>query len=418
MEGVSLLTLFIILVLLVLVSAFFSGSEIGMMSINRYRLRHMAKNHNKGAVRVERLLKEPDKLLGIILIGNTLANIVASAIATIIGQRLSGDTGVAIATGLLTLVILIFAEMTPKTLAAIYPEKVAFAVSIILNGLLRIFSPLILMISFMSNGILRLLGIHLSREKKESLSDEELRTVVNEAGELISTKHKSMLLSILDLEKVTVNDIMVPRTEIVGINLSESFEEILDQLETAQHTRLPVYEGGIDKVKGVIHIRSILNLFAEEKFDIKHLLSLIEKPYFVLEGTGLYQQLIQFQKEKKRSCFIVDEYGDIQGLVTLEDILEEIVGEFTTDMASVSKDVLKEGPGVYVVDASATIRELNRVMGWTLPAVGPKTLNGLITEILGFIPPPDCCLKVGDYPIEILQVKDNMVKTVRIRVSE
>lgn len=390
-----------------------------MMSLNRYRLRHLVKKKNKRAERVDRLLSKPDKLLGVILIGNTVANIIASAIATILGQRLYGDTGMAVATVILTLFILIFAEMAPKTIAALYPQKVAFFVSLFLKGLLYVFSPIVWFLTVIANSVVRLFGIDPSSHKKEHLTHDELRTVVHESGSLVSSKHKSMLVSILDLENVTVEDIMVPRTEIVGIDLSDEWDAILERLETAQHTRLPLFEGDVEHVIGMIHIRSILNLLVDEKLDKAHLKALAEKPYFILEGTGLYQQLLHFQREKKRSCFVVDEYGDLQGLVTLEDILEEIVGEFTTDMASMIKEVSKEKEGVYLVDAGANIRELNRAMNWTLPLAGhSKTLNGLITETLGFIPPANSSLKLGGYAVEILQVKDNMVKTVRVSLSQ
>lgn len=415
MHGASIVELTIVLLVLVLISAFFSGSEIGMMSFNKYRLNHLVKKNHKNAKRIKRLLDKPDRLLGVILIGNTLANIIASAVATVIGQRMYGDTGMAVATGILTFVILIFSEMMPKTLAALYPEKIAFRVALILQVLLKLLSPVIALTNFFSNGILRLFGVQVMAQAREKLSRDELKSVLNEAGSFISSKHKSMFLSLIDIENVTVNDIMVPRGEIVGIDLADPWEDILEQLETAQHTRLVVYTASLEHIEGMVHIRSILNLMAEDKLTKDNLYGVIEKPYFILQDTDLYKQLILFQQEKKRSGLVVDEYGDIQGLVTLEDILEEIVGEFTTDMASVSKNVIEEDEGVYFIDASITIRELNRTLGWELPMTGPKTLNGVITEILGSIPPPGCCLKLNGCACEILQVKDNMIKTVRIQ---
>lgn len=387
-----------------------------MMSINRYRLKHLSKK-NKQAKRVLELLKKPDRLLGIILIGNTIANILASSIATIIGQRLYGTTGMAIATGLLTFVILIFAEMTPKTLAAIYPEKVAFPVSLLLTVLSKILSPLISFTNGLSNTLLNLFGVNTNQEDKESLSNEELKTIVNESNTFSSSKQKNMLLSLLDLEKTTVNDIMVPNSEIIGIDISDPWDEVIEQLETAQHTRLAVFDGELDNLKGLIHIRNILNLMAEDKLSIDNLLANVEAPYFVIEGTGLYQQLVKFQQEKRRSGYIIDEYGDIQGLITLEDILEEIVGEFTTDIAALNKNIIKESHNSYIINASATIRELNKEFNWTLNIDGPKTLNGFITELLGIIPPAGCCLKINSHPCEILQVKDNAIKTVRISIK-
>lgn len=413
MDDIDLSSLFLALFFLILVSAFFSCSEIGMMSINRYRLKHMAQK-NKKAKRVQSLLKAPDKLLGVILIGNTLANIIASSIATIIGQRLYGAPGMAIATGALTFVILIFAEMTPKTLAAINPERIALPTSLPLKWLLSLFSPLISLTSYLTNALLRCFGIKVEKAKKEIISAEELKTVVREAGVFSSHEQKYMLISLLELETVTVNDIMIPRTDVVGIDISDPWDEILEQLETAQHTRLPVFDGELEHLKGHIHLRSVLNLMANEALTLESLLENIEPPYFIIEDTPLFQQLTKFQKDKKRSGFIIDEYGDILGLTTLEDILEEIVGEFTTDISSMSKNIIEEEEGFYLIDGSATIRELNKDFRWLLPLDGPKTLNGLITEMLGFIPPPDCSLKINNTPCEILQVKDNMVKTVRL----
>lgn len=387
-----------------------------MMSINRYRLKHLAKK-NKQAKRAEELLKKPDRLLGIILIGNTFANILASSIATLIGQRLYGTTGMAIATGILTFVILIFAEMTPKTLAALYPEKVAFPVSLLLTVLSKLLSPLITFTNAISNRLLIIGGVNVNQKNKERLSGEELRTVVNESGAFASNKQKNMLLGLLDLEKTTVNDIMVPASEVIGIDLSDPWDEIIEQLETAQYTRLAVFENTLENLKGHIHIRSILNLMAENKLSFDNFILHIEEPYFVIEGTGLYQQLVKFQKAKKRSGYIIDEYGDIQGLITLEDILEEIIGEFTTDISTLNKNIIKENDTTYLINASATIRELNKVLNWGLSLKGPKTLNGLITEQLGFIPPAECCLKINEHACEILQVKDNTIKTVRLTLS-
>jgi Mg2+/Co2+ transporter CorB len=405
-----------ILIALVLVSAFFSGSEIGMMSLNPYRLRHLVKKKNKQAMRVNTLLSRPERLLGVILIGNTFANIIASAVATILGQRLLGNLGVIIATTSLTFAILIFSEMAPKTFAALYPQKIAFAVSLPLQILLKLFSPLVKFTNVLANGLLRLFGIQQLDKQKEVLSGDELRTVLHETGSLIPDSHKKMLVSILDLEKATVEDIMVPRNEIIGIDLTQSWDEILEQLETAQHTRLPLYNESIENIQGIIHLRQILNLLVDKRLDQERLLEMADKAYFIAEGTPLSDQLLRFQKEKKRSGLVVDEYGDIQGLVTLEDILEEIVGEFTTDMASVSKEVTVLEEGVFLINGSASIRELNRAMGWNLPTIGPRTLSGLITEHLGHIPPADCSVKINGYFIEILKVSSNKVLAVKLRL--
>ncbi|WP_298627466.1 HlyC/CorC family transporter [uncultured Legionella sp.] len=407
-------SLLIMLLSLILLSAFFSAAEIGIMSINRYKLRYLVKKNNVQAIRVNRMLARPDRLLSVVLIGNTLANIVASTIATLIGQRYYDDLGVAIATILLTLIILVLSEMTPKTLAAIYPQQVAFASSFPLSVLQWVFAPLVKIISFFSNGILRLFGISINRIQKEALTGEELRSVVHEAGGLLPVEHKSMLISLLDLEQATVEDIMVPKAEIVGIDLEQPWLQLLEQLETAQHTRLPIYRGSIDNLVGMIHARNVLNLALENKLNINSLLNTADAPYFIPEATPLNIQILNFRKMKRRSCFVVDEYGDILGLVTMEDILEEIVGEFTTDIADLSRDILPQEDGSVIVDASLTLRHLNRMMGWNLPSIGPRTLSGLIIEFLGYIPPAESCLTIENYRIEILRVSDNTIKGVKM----
>ena len=409
-----LFTLLIVLVLLILFSGFFSGAEIGMMSLNRYRLRHLVKKRHKQAMRVNQLLTHPDRVLSVVLIGNTFANIVASMVATLIGQHIYGEVGVLIATGILTLAILIFSEMTPKTLAAIHPQQVAFVCSLPLQFLQLLFAPLVFLITWVANGILKLSGVSIDQAHKDVLSGEELRSVVHEAGSLLPIEHKSMLISLLDLEQARVEDIMVPKADIVGIDLNQPWHEILVQLEMAQHTRLPLYRGNIEHLEGMIHLRSVLNLALEEQLDLDGLLKIAEAPYYIPEGTSLNIQILNFQKMKRRSCFVVDEYGDLQGLVTMEDILEEVVGEFTTDIADLSKDVMQQDDGSVIVDASTTIRNLNRLLTWSLPLIGPRTLSGLIIEYLGYIPPADCCLRIENYQIEILKVADNTIKTVRM----
>ncbi|MDF1678883.1 MAG: HlyC/CorC family transporter [Legionellaceae bacterium] len=410
-------TLVIILVLLILLAAFFSAAEIGMMSINRYRLRYLVKNNHKQAKRVSRLLAHPDRLLGVVLIGSTFSNIVASMVSTLIGHRVYGDLGAAIATGILTFVILVFAEMTPKTLAALYTERVAFFCAWPLAILQLILAPLVHLIGWVASTILRCFGISLNYTQKEALSSDELRSVVHEAGGLLPTEHKGMLISLLDLEQACVEDIMVPRSEITGLDLNQPWQMVLESLETAQHTRLPVYRDNIENLLGVVHLRRLLNLMLEDGLDEHTLLDAVEAPYFIPEATLLNVQILNFQKMKRRSGFVVDEYGNLQGLVTMEDILEEVVGEFTTDIAALSKDIFPQMDGSSIVDASITLRHLNRAMGWHLPAVGPRTLSGLIIEHLGYIPPAECCLMIEHYQIEILKVGANMVKSVRMSQS-
>lgn len=407
-------TLLLCLLFLIFLSAFFSASEIGMMSINRYKLRHLVKMNNKQAIRVNSMLARPDMLLSVVLIGNTLANIVASTIATLIGQYLYGDLGVAVATVLLTVIILVFSEMTPKTFAAIYPQKVAFATSLPLQILQWVFAPFVHAISLISNAILHLFGISISKIQKEALTGEELRSVVHEAGGLMPVEHKSMLISLLDLEQATVEDIMVPKSEIVGIDIDQPWSQVLEQLETAQHTRLPVFRSSIDNLLGMIHVRNVLNLALENKLDLDSLLKCADAPYFIPEETPLNSQILHFRKVKRRSCFVVDEYGNLLGLVTMEDILEEIVGEFTTDIAALSRDITPQEDGSVIIDASLTIRHVNRMMNWQLPQIGPRTLSGLIIEYLGYIPPAESCLSIENYRIEILKVSDNTIKGVRM----
>ena len=405
--------LFGILIFLILVSGFFSGSETGLMSLNRYRLRHLADKKHKGAMRAFRLLQKPDKLIGLILLGNNFVNILASAIATIIGIRLLGEAGILAATAILTVIVLVFAEVTPKTLAAMHPEKFALPATLILEPLLRLLYPFVWFINLSSKFIFKIFGIRQTTSS-DKLSSEELRIVVNEAATMIPKGHQKMLLSILDLEKVTIDDIMVPRNEIVGIDLEEDWSDIIKQLADTQHTRLPVYDGDIDHIIGIIHIRRALRFFHTEDTTKDDFRKIIREAYFVPSNTPLNTQLLNFQHERRRNAMVVNEYGDILGLVTLEDILEEIVGEFTTDPSATRKDVQTKEDGTYLIDGSITVRELNKILDWKLPIEGPKTLNGLIIEYLEHIPDPGTSMMLDNYPIEIIQTTKNAVKTVLI----
>ena len=421
MDNISTQMLFIILGILIFISAYFSGSETGMMSLNRYRLRHLEKEKHKGAKRVSKLLNRPDRLIGLILIGNNLVNIAASAIATIIALRLSAevgiseDIGVLIATIVLTLVVLIFAEVTPKTLAALYPEKIAFPSSIILSFLLKILLPFVIVVNWITNGILMLIGVSSEQREQHSLSSEELRTVVNESGALLHEQDQSMLMSILDLEKVTVDDIMIPRSELVGIDVNDDWKKIQKQLTQANHTRVLLYRDNIDDVVGYIHARDALKLLSKSQFTKATLLRAVRELYFIPENTPLNIQLLKFQHAKERLGLVIDEYGDIQGLVTLEDILEEIVGDFTTTQAPATSDeVILQPDGSYLVDGSASIRDVNKEMSWQLPTDGPKTLNGLIIEHLEDIPQNNLSVRIAGYPVEIVEASENRIKTVRV----
>jgi Mg2+/Co2+ transporter CorB len=404
-----------LLVLLVVLSAFFSGSETGMMALNRYRLRHLSRQGHRGAKRTSALLERPDRLIGVILLGNNFVNILASSIATVIALALVGEGGIALGAALLTLVILIFAEVAPKTLAALHPERIAFPASLVLTPLLKLLYPLVWTVNALANGFLRLFGVTTADAAGHALSQEELRTVVNEAGGLIPRRHRQMLLGVLDLEKVSVDDIMVPRNEIVGIDLEDDWDTIERQLTGTEYTRLPVFAGDVEHIRGFVHARDIMRLVMHGELTREGFDEVIEQPYFVPEGTALNVQLLNFQRQKRRMGLVVDEYGDIMGLVTLEDLLEEIVGEFTTDMGGdVVRDVYAEGDGSYLVDGSANVRELNRTMHWELPTHGPKTVNGLVLEHMESIPEVGTCFLIAGYPLEVVQTTGNAVKTVRI----
>lgn len=412
--GTHLPSLILMLVVLILVSAFFSGTEIGMMSVNRYRLKHLAKI-SKAARRTQQLLERPDRLLGVILLGNTFASILASAIATLLAVHLLGDqVGVIVAPILLTILLLIFGEVSPKTLAALYPEKVALATSLPLQIVLKIFYPFVWSINACSNGFLRLCGISLTEAESDGITREELRTIVHEATGRIPSKHRIMLLSILDLEKVTVDDLLVPRQEVVGIDLNNEWDAIIGQLSNTQHSYLPVYEDDLNKTIGVLHAKKALHLMADPHFNVDKLRATLDDAFFIPQGTSLTKQLINFQKNKQRLALIVDEYGDIVGLITLEDILEEIVGEYTTNMSTAYTSILSQPDGSYLVEGSIAIRECNRVMEWKLPTDGPKTINGLIIEYLQMIPEAGTCCLIKNIPIEVIHVQDNKIKAVRI----
>ena len=419
MNDIPLGALFAALGLLLLLSAFFSGSETALMTLNRYRLRHLADGGHPGARLAERLLNRPDRLIGLILLGNNFVNILASSLATIIAIRLGGEGAIPIAAGLLTLLVLIFSEVAPKTMAALYPERIAFPASWVYTPLLRLLMPLVWLVNLMANNVLRLLRIYPDDAEGNALSREELRTVVNEAGAMIPKRHQKMLINILDLEKVTVEDIMIPRTELDGIDLENPLDVLLEQLEQTPYTRVLAYRGSIDNVAGFLHTRRAMQaLLDEPELTRERLEGLIREPYFVPSGTPLNRQLLNFQAKRRRTALVVDEYGDVQGLITMADLLEEIVGEFATDPADSIADVQPQSDGSFLVDGSANLRELVRTMHWDLQTAGPKTLNGLIVEHLESLPEPGTSLLISGYPIEVVQTQDNAVKTARIRPAE
>ncbi|ALX93625.1 MULTISPECIES: HlyC/CorC family transporter [Serratia] len=416
MEHVSTETLIFILVIMVVVSAYFSASETGMMTLNRYRLRHLSKQGNRAARRVEKLLQKPDRLIGLVLIGNNLVNILASALGTIVGMRLYGDIGVAIATGVLTFVVLLFAEVLPKTFAALYPERIAFPSSFLLAPLQKVMLPLVWLLNGITTLVLRIFGIRTNVRISGALSKEELRTIVNESQSKISRRNQDMLISVLDLEKVTVEDIMVPRNEIVGIDINDDWKSIMRQLTHSPHGRIVLYRDSLDDSISMLRVREAYRLMTEKKeFNKENLLRAADEIYYVPEGTPLNVQLVKFQRNKEKVGIVVDEYGDIQGLVTVEDILEEIVGDFTTSMSpTLAEEVNPQSDGSVLIDGSANVRELNKAFNWTLPATEARTINGMLLEELEEIPSIGTRLRISHYDIDILDVQDNMIKQVRV----
>ena len=406
------------LAFLIICSAFFSSSETGLLSLNRYRLRHLQREGHKGAQHAGRLLNQPDRLLGTILVGNNVVNILAASIATLVAVDLWGDAGVAIATTGLTIILLIFGEITPKTFAALRPETVAFPASRLLAPLMLLLLPVVWLTSFISNGLLRILGINPKERSPDTLSTEELRSVVREAGDDLPEQRQDMLLGILDLENVTVNDVMIPRNEIEGIDLNDELDQIVWQLRTTTHTRLPVFRDNINQIVGVVHMRQIARMLTLNKLTHAVLEAACVEPYFIPEDTALSVQLLNFQKHKKRMGIVVDEYGDIEGLVTLEDILEEIVGELSDGDPSEEPEIIQQGENNFEIDGTAYIRDINKTLGWNLPSDGPKTLNGLITEILESIPEGAVCVQIGQYLVETLEVRDNRISKARLTLLE
>jgi len=405
---------------MVLVSAWFAGSETGMMTLNRYKLRHHAKQGNRAAKRVEKLLKRPDLLISLVLIGNNLVNILASSLATIVGMRLYGNAGVAIATGVLTFVVLIFAEVLPKTIAALYPEKVAYPSSLLLGPIQTVMLPIVWLLNTITRFLMRLVGIKTETSMSSALSKEELRTIVYESRNLMSRRNQDMLLSVLDLEKVTVDDIMIPRNEIVGINVNDEWKTLIRQLTHSPHGRIVLYRDTLEDCVGMLRVREAWRIMNDKReFTKENLLRAADEIYFIPEGTALNQQLVKFQRNKKKTGLVIDEYGDIKGLVTIEDILEEIVGDFTTSMSpSLAEEVMPQNDGSVLIDGSANIREINKAFNWDLPEDGARTINGMLLEFLEEIPETNTKVTLGTFAIDILDVQDNRVKQVRVVPSK
>lgn len=409
MSDLPLSILFSVLAVLLILSAFFSGSETALMTLNRYRLQHLVKKKHRGAIKADRLLRRPDRLIGLILLGNNFVNILASSLATIIGIRMAGEPGIAIATAILTLVVLIFSETTPKTLATLKPEMLAFPAAWIYTPLLKIFYPIVWIVNLIANFILRIFGINASKQKPDSLNKDELKSILADTDHILPTRYQNMLLGIIDLESATVKDIMTPRNEIIGIDLDDSMEHICEQIKNSSHTRLPIYKTSIDRIIGFLHLRTILTLINDDDFNKKKITDLLMPPAFIPVSTPLHKQMQSFKVQKLRTALVVDEYGDVHGLVTLDDLLQEIVGELITEDVNIKEQT----DGSYLVDASVTIRELNRVMHWELPIEGPKTLNGLVIEFMEMIPEAGTSLKLHGYSLEIIESNKNTIKLVK-----
>ncbi len=414
MNTVPIGVLVILLVGLILLSGFFSGSETALMSLNRYRLRHQAKQGHRGAIRTAKLLERPDRLISLILLGNNFVNILASAIATVIALRLMGEAGIAVATGLLTLVILVFAEVTPKTLATLRTEQIAYLASAVYQPLMKAVYPLVLATNWMSGQILKLFKVDKESTEVEALSSDELRTVLNETTGMIPPRNRDMLVNILDLSTVSVNDIMVPRNEITGLDIEDSWDEVKQQISESRHSRMLVFKENIDEVQGFIYLRKMFDSLHTGDYTRETLEKNIREPYFIPEGTTLTVQLLNFQREKRRIGLVVDEYGDIQGLITIEDIVEEIVGEFDTDPYHGPEEVQAQGDGSFIAEGSAQIRALNKALEWDLSADGPKTLNGIVLEHFENFPPQGAVFTFNGHSMTVLEVEENFVRRVRI----
>lgn len=414
MDDIPLGSLYAALFVLILLSGFFSSSETGLMAINRYRLKHLANSGHRGARLAQKLLTRPDRLIGLILLGNNMVNILAASIATVIAIRMFGDNGIWISTLVMTVVVLLFAEVAPKTVAALHPEKVAFPASYVLVVLLKFLNPVVWLINGFANLLLRPFGVKTDVVALERLDREELRTLVTEGGK-ISNDHQRMLVNILDLEQASVEDVMIPRGDIVGIDLDDDWADILSQLTQTVYTRLPVYRENIDNVVGLLHIRTIISKLSLGGLSFGDLQRSVITPYFVPEGTSLTRQLLEFQSRERRMALVVDEYGDIQGMVTLDDILEEIVGEYTPEGRGRSRTMRRLDDGSYLVDGSTSIRTLNRRLGWNLPFAEAHTLGGYLIEEMELIPEGKCSIKIGSHVMTIVDTRDNVVQKVLIK---
>jgi len=393
-----------------------------MMALNRYRLKHHVKSGHKGAILAQKLLESPDRLLGVILLGNNFVNIFASSIATIIAMKLIGEAGIALAAGLLTLVVLVFAEVAPKTLAALYPEKIAYPAAYVLTPLLKILSPIVWLVNFFANGFLRIFRINIQNvEDAHALTHEELQTLIYEATSQLPEQYRSMLSSVLELENVTVEDVMIPKQDMYGVDVDQPIEQILLAIQRSPYTRVPLYRGSLDEdLIGILNLRRALPILMQNEVTLKEIIKISRPAYFIPETTSLNVQLRKFKEKKRRMALIVDEYGDLQGLLTMEDLLEEIVGKLSTDAKSKPEDeaVSLNEDGSMSIDASEFIRDLNKEYDLALPTSGPKTLNGLIQEELEALPTPGTCIKIEDYVLEVTETSSNAIEVVKLSLHK
>ena len=417
MEAIPLSALIGALFFLVLLSAFFSAAEISLVTLNRYRLRHQAEAGHRGARIAAKLLERPDRLIGVILLGSNSVNALFSALTTVTVIRVWGEkeSAIGIATVIITLVVLILTDLAPKTLAALRPERIAYPSAFVLRPLLKLSYPVVWVVNGIANGLLRLLGVRIQPGAVEKLSAEEFKTLVMEAGVLMPETHQNMLLAILELEKLSVDDVMVPRGEIEGIDLEDGWDEIAAKLGTSRYTRLPVYRGSLDDITGLVHLRKVMRLMHSGAFSRNTFMPLIVEPYFIPQGTPLSTALLNFRANRRRMALVVDGYGDILGLVTLEEILEEIVGDFTTPGTALTEEIQPQADGSFLVHGSVTLRDLNRRLDWDLPTTGPKTLNGLITEYLEDLPEPGTSLKLDSYQVDVVRTRGTSVQLARVR---
>lgn len=417
MDDIPLSALIGALFFLVFLSAFFSAAEISLVTLNRYRLRHQTEAGHRGARLAAKLLERPDRLIGVILLGSNSVNALFSALTTVTVIRVWGqnESTIGIAAAIIALVVLILTDLAPKTLAALHPERIAYPSAYILRPLLKISYPVVWFINILANGLLRLVGIKVQARVTEKISADELKTLVMEAGVLMPETHQDMLVAILELEKLTVDDVMVPRGEIEGIDLEDEWEDIAAKLGTSRYTRLPVYRGSLDDVVGIVHLRKVMRLMHSSNFSREAFLPLIVEPYFIPQGTPLSTALLNFRANRRRIALIVDAYGDILGLVTLEEILEEIVGDFTSPGTALAEEIQPQADGSYLVHGSVSLRDLNRRLDWDLPTTGPKTLNGLITEYLEDLPEPGTSLRLNGYQADVVRTRGTSVQLARMR---